>query len=175
MKFWFVFLAITLFSASCGSFHQTKEWNQVERLAKASNNAMIKKGFDLISHGAGGRNTISKVRAMFYTDKYKFKTVDEVRNFFIPIVEEYVRPFNEVRNLRPYFKNYPFGAKNLELTIIFNDEYGNNLTDPWISAVLTDNGQFVCSSYLGIPGKPFEKRTYVEDYYKAREQVIQSK
>lgn len=111
MKLWIVFSVVVLFCASCGRLYQTKEWNQVERLTNASNKAMTKKGFVLISQGARGRNTISTVTAAFSTDKYKFKTVDEVRNFFIPLVEEYVKPFNEVRSLRPYFKNYPFGAK----------------------------------------------------------------
>ena len=61
----------------------------------------------------------------YSTQKKRFKTVDEAREYIVDLIEQYLQPLD--KNTIP--------SKYFHITVSFRDEQGNYLTPPWIAAV----------------------------------------
>jgi hypothetical protein len=68
-------------------------------------------------------------------------TENEARKLIISCVDDFLEAVNKDENLKPFLKNYPFSAKNLELTIY---NYGKNQIlhyFPYIAIVTNSEGK----------------------------------
>ena len=119
----------------CSCIETRKEVRTFYQLIGKSNERLTKNGFSLLHYGWKCDPTIQKISMRYTTEKYKFKTVEEVRCFIVPLFEEYIKPFNEDKSIRPYLLTYPLGARNFEFNIIFQEKVAHNVVAPWIDAV----------------------------------------
>jgi len=87
----------------------------------------------------------------YSTQKERFKTVPEAREYIVGIVEQYLQPLDK--------KVLP--SKHFHMTIAFLNEEGNYLTKPWVAAVSKREGKLYYSVYDGeiatIHSEPYEK------------------
>ncbi len=89
----------------------------------------------------------------------------EARSLLIHCVEDFLEAVNNDEQLRPFLKDYPFKAKNLELTIINFDKDQFLHTFPNIAVVSNDQGKvsFFTKEVSQIYGYHTEKyETYDE-------------
>jgi hypothetical protein len=71
--------------------------------------------------GIGGMDKVWLMSLAF--DRYgEPLTEDEARKLIISCVDDFLEAVNKDENLKPFLKNYPFTAKNLELTIFNYDK-----------------------------------------------------
>ena len=140
-----IILLITIIFTVCSCIEiETKnEIRTLQRLIKQSNERVIARGFILLGYGGKWNPTIQLIDMSYTTTEYKFKSVEEARNFFLPFFEEYIKPFNEEKSIRPYLMNFPLDARNLELSITFKENATQSLLAPWINRISTCNGKII--------------------------------
>jgi hypothetical protein len=83
----------------------------------------------LMLSGYGGAmvGDIQSVTLRFLS--YHVLNVDAARILYVEMMEEFLVRINQNDKIRPYLHDYPFGIKNMELTIGFDDTNGDILGD----------------------------------------------
>jgi hypothetical protein len=87
----------------------------------------------------------------------------------IKINEDLLRRYNENEEIRPYLKNYPFTAMNLEIGILLTDEKGNLLFKSSGKELLSAVYQFSGNIIYQILNeeKPYLQDVFEETYEEA--------
>ncbi len=161
-----VCLAIVLNLVACFDIETESHVRALYRVVNHQDNKFRKKGFTRSAYGGRWYSTIHEISLEYTTTQYRFQTIDEIRKFFIPLVEEYLQPLNEERSIRPYLSNFPFDTNNLELGITFYDLDRMRLQIPWICYVSSIEGKIV---YFGLhPGKQTTTLLYSETFEEAK-------
>lgn len=65
---------------------------------------------------------------------------NQLREILIDCVEELLNAINTNEKLRPYLKNYPFTAKEVEIKLFIIDQKGEDIYDPEIDVAAAHNG-----------------------------------
>jgi len=139
MKFYlFAFLLVGVFFQACST--KSKEeiaayelMNSFIKVEKKENNLC------LMGIGTSMPDTIHKFNLTFVT--YQNLNVNQARILFINSTQKLLDRVNVNRQIRPYLNNYPFNAKNLDFTIMFEDIRGNFVNPPHIAFVSLTDGK----------------------------------
>ena len=164
-KKFIVMALIGLAVCSCIDIETRGQIRTLERVIKQSNASLVNKGFVLRSYGGKGNPTIQNIDMGYQTTDYKFKSVDEARSFFVPICEEYLKPFNAEKSIRPYLINYPVDMSILNLSITFMDGPNFSYMAPWIASVHASNGRI--TYFVHTPDKTYSTVLFREPYEEA--------
>ncbi len=122
---------------SCLDIDMAPHERALYRIVNKQDSKFRKKGFIPIGRGGRFYPIVDTIYMAYITTKYRFKTIDEVRSFFVPLFEEYLQPLNDEASIRPYLQNYPLDARHLELAIRFAEADDSHVQLPWISNVST--------------------------------------
>ena len=95
-------------------------------------------------------------------------TIENGRKLLIAAVQEFVQSVNAEEQIRPYLQNYPFEAKNVQISIFLQNPDGSKLS----------SGLHVISAYEGIlnyniddPEGPLFKTLLEETYEEALQKL----
>ena len=85
---------------------------------------LIERDFDLSCCGDGGAmaDRISEVSLRFSTPRRA--TIQEARELEVRCIQRVLDAFNHCEKIRPYLAEYPFTAKNVDVMISFETNYG---------------------------------------------------
>jgi len=91
--------------------------------------------------GSGGAmmTDIKVLDLAFYLPKSV--SVEDARGIIVDFAELFLSVINQNNKIKPYLANYPFEAKNLALTIAFENEDGTDTYDPNLSSVILTRGK----------------------------------
>lgn len=98
----------------------------------------------------------------------------KARQILVDCVEDYIQAINNKKELRPYLKDYPVTAKNIEITLFIKDAEGKDLFYPHLSFAGVILG---CIEYTTRdPKDPYadktrEEETFEEAVKKAKEEL----
>ena len=95
---------------------------------------------------------------------------ERLREIIVDCVEEFLTPINANERLRPFLKNYPFTANEIEIEIYIVDETGRRLYDPEIMFAGESNGTLRYRT-VDINDKLGFKSYFEEDYETAHKLV----
>ena len=128
-----VFFVIGLLLMSCTVTSQDKGYLYGNKLAANLDKRLREKGY--VAAGSGGSyigGTIRKVIRNYYTQKEQFRSIEEARRAIIPLVEEFLATFNTDTHVRPSLHHFPFGIRDIDLSIVCVDTKGKFLREPYI-------------------------------------------
>jgi hypothetical protein len=110
---------------------------KIEQVRQSYTRYLANNGIYETCYGYGKRwgTTENTTREYYSTCQFRFDSVDTARLFFCRLHDEFVRRFNEKREIRPFLDDFPLGAKNTELHIHFVDNKKKELPYPYIAAV----------------------------------------
>ncbi len=145
------------------------EIRTLHHLIHTSDTTLRKKGFRCFMTGGQWHSTIKEIARGYSINQYCFKTVEDARRFFVPLADEYIRPFNEEPSIRPYLANYPLNSRNFYLIIKFVDMDGNELLNPWIGSIHAGHGKI--TYYMSAPDKSYTELLYSEPFEEAQKIV----
>lgn len=92
-------------------------------------------------------------------------TKEQLREILVDCEEEFLAKVNENERIRPYLKNYPFNAENIELEIFVNDsQTGEMAVDPFITVASISNGLLVYRTEHKDPKTSGYKSKVLESY-----------
>lgn len=98
-----------------------------------------------------------------------------LREMLVDCVEEFLVPINADEKLRPFLKNYPFTAKEIDIAIFIKDKNGNRLYDPEISVASAHYGKVYFNTVDKNNTMNGYKEWMEEDYETARKIVEENK
>lgn len=164
-------LIFAIILASCsGSSSVTDDSNPnriVKKIVSQNIQQLNKEGFELCAIGDMGPITLRGLIARFETSnpKYRFKSREEARIFFVEKVEEYAKPFNEEKKIRLIMHNFPFTDKNINLDFRFLNNDKTPLQPPLICDIANKDGKIFYKMW-NEKDKTLET-IYVEQYVDA--------
>ncbi|NNM43196.1 MAG: hypothetical protein HKM07_02510 [Chlamydiae bacterium] len=96
-----------------------------------------------------------------------YQTVDlsHARELLIYSIEKYLSSINSDQKIRPYLHEYPFGAKNVEISIHFYNPDGSDVALDKIYYASAIDGKL--SYYVDLPEKYSRKSIHEETYEQA--------
>lgn len=93
--------------------------------------------------------------------------VEEGRRLFVNGIELFCSMFNQDLTIRPYLRNYPFGQKNIHLTLAFVDPiYFNPYPRPYVSLIFCEHGIIFYRAY-----NP-QTQDYGDFYHESYEEAV---
>jgi hypothetical protein len=101
---------------------------------------------------------------------YHVLNVDEARILYVEMMEEFLVRINQNDQIRPYLHDYPFGIKNMELTIGFDDTNGDILGDGHVAMVFIGKNEMLRYEAYNSITKEFYT-IHKEPYTDARRKV----
>jgi hypothetical protein len=176
MKF-IAILITSIFLFGCGQntrdtrYKPTRESIERERLcdtimSKVAVKLQHEKG--LIPCGSGGQTSHGVQMLALSFDYRQPTTIENGRKLLIAAVQEFVQSVNAEEQIRPYLQNYPFEAKNVQISIFLQNPDGSKLS----------SGLHVISAYEGIlnyniddPEGPLFKTLLEETYEEALQKL----
>ena len=161
-----VVMAMFSFLFGCSAFgHQSPLYVKLAKQITATTAERLEKQKKLHLVGTGGEmmDDIQMMAMSFYF--YSIVDADVARNLLITSVEEYLSVINTNEKIKPYLHNYPFTAKNVEVTIFFYNSDGSNISPGAISIATADKGKVIY--YVDDPEKHTFKTLYEESYEEA--------
>jgi hypothetical protein len=111
-----------------------------EILGKTSKKLEKKHRMKAMGTGIGMPAGIVEMLALSF-EKTGPMSKDLAREVVIDCVQEMVNAVNTNERIKPYLKNYPFTAKNIEIAIFLIDKSGNEIYAPNIGVVSATNGE----------------------------------
>jgi hypothetical protein len=67
-------------------------------------------------------------------------TQEKLRFMLVSSVAEFLSAINANQEVRPYLNIFPFTPKEIEITIVVNDQQGKNIYDPFIGMAIAREG-----------------------------------
>ncbi|MBS0653328.1 MAG: hypothetical protein JSR39_07355 [Verrucomicrobia bacterium] len=127
----------------------------------------IKKSNEMKLIGSGGSmmHNVETVSLHFYY--YHPASIDEARNLILEITNNLISAFNSNQEIRPYLANFPFEAKNFDISIAFMKKNNELQNPPSISSVCISNG------ILRYRNDDTEKDRLVTIYQETYEEALQ--
>jgi hypothetical protein len=157
-------LVSLLMFVSCIRTPARKDFAIADSIIAANNKKLAKEGFECFGSGGSFPGTIKLISLSFTTQKYQFESIKEVRLFFYKFFQDYAKPFNEEKRIRPYLHRFPIDAKMLELVFVFRDTKGQICQPPNLARVQCIWGimtyfQYdpISEDYINIYTEPFDK------------------
>ncbi|MBI3259664.1 MAG: hypothetical protein HYZ54_09350 [Ignavibacteriae bacterium] len=130
MKRFIIILILTVLSISALYFYNNPPPRNYERFANkitANVAKKLKEEHDLHLVGIGGRMMYSVEMMSMRFDYYHQITLEEARKLLVIAIKEYLSAINSDEKIRPYLKEYPFTAKNVEIGIFILQSNGSKV------------------------------------------------
>ena len=128
----------------------------------------------LYIYGSGGvmMNELKKVE-VWYLSLAKMD-VDQARKLYVTALEEYLKKYNESKEIRPFLHKFPFTVENIKMTIVFENESQTHQGEGFVAYILRGkNNQIFYEGYDHKTEKLYD--IYSEPYEKALEIVRNQK
>jgi hypothetical protein len=118
------------------------------------------KGLILVGIGGQMMNDIQKMSISFYL--YHEVDLATARELVVNSVNEYLKEINNNKEIQPYLHEYPFTAKNIEISIFIYNSDRSDLPLNKIYCVSADEGKV--SYFIRSLGfyKPFSEESFEE-------------
>ncbi|WP_044882471.1 hypothetical protein [Neochlamydia sp. EPS4] len=100
-----------------------------EILDKASKKLQKKYSMRTIGTGIGMPDGVVTMLALSF-EKTGPLTKEEGRRIIVDCVQEILQIINTHEKIRPYLKNYPFSARDIEVRVFLADKFRNDIFDP---------------------------------------------
>jgi hypothetical protein len=168
MYFHSLFILIIFLFSSCVRFERYSNPGVkiVHDLQKRNNKKLATIGIYTCTFG--GHSTGQRViDGMYVTNRYRFTSIDQAREFFVAFVDEYTKPFKEEPRIRPYLHNYPLTDSNFEFMVSFYDDKGQELQRPYIQNIM-NLGDKIYYSTCDLSVKPSSQDLFEETFEEAR-------
>lgn len=143
-----------------------------EEIIEANNWKLASEGIKCVGSGGTFPGTIRTISLDFRTKWHKFDSIDEARAFFCKFFEEYARPFNEEKRIRPYLYRFPVNANMLELAVFFCDPENEAYGPPSVARVGCALGKIRYSQRDPHTGKYFD---IYEEPFDAAQRIVAGK
>jgi len=130
------FFLIVYCCIACSSSYSHDGVEYCNKLAKTIDKKLAQQGY--CSVGIGGSykaGTIRYIIRKYQTQHEQFKTIEEARRSIVPVVELFLKTFNEDKHIRPSLYNFPFRPQNVKIGIACIDDQGHFLREPFIYSV----------------------------------------
>jgi hypothetical protein len=115
--------------------------------------------------GTGGRAMLGIERNSLSFSYYRDKElkIEEARKDMVDIINKYLQEINQKKELRPFLRNYPFNAKNIEITLFVMTEKADNPPHGFLDVIKAEEG--VISYYtapFSVKSEPILEETFEE-------------
>jgi len=120
------------------------------------------KGYAIYGSGGGFRGQVNNLDLMLKS--YKRLKIDEARQEYLKIMNQFLYTLNMDKYIRPYFKDYPVTPKNILLQLSFSSPDNVRYNKPNITLIFNNENKIVYCVYeseLKRFSKVFEE-TYEE-------------
>lgn len=142
---------------------------EADRLAASYVNRM-KQAEHMEIMGSGGRLMYNVDELDFMFRYPKFVDLKEARSIIVRSAQVYLELVNSDENIRPYLKEYPVGAKGVELTIVFTPSGSfEGIEGDYVRSALFSEGKIYYRRYAGKSKLPVV--FFVETYEEAVQQL----
>ena len=136
MNYLAVLFVIGLLLMSCTIPSRHKGYLYGNNLAATLDKKLRPKGY--VAAGSGGSfigGTMREIIRDYYTHQEQFRSIEEARRAIVPLVEEFLITFNTDTRVRPFLYHFPFGIRDIDLSIACVDAKGKFLREPYIYSV----------------------------------------
>lgn len=165
-----MFFIIFPFISSCMSLPREEKYanqiiNNFAKRQKKINNLQVK--------GTGGCIP-NRVKSLFISfDMYEKLTLEEAREKYISIIDDFVEYINQDGRLANYSQNWPFTEKNVDVNLAFTSR--NEFIDPPYIAFICVCNETICyaQNKRGEKGNPLV--TFHKETFEEAKKIIQSK
>lgn len=135
-----------------------------EITAKVAKRLTKKHQMDWIGEGGGMMGSVYMLGLSFQIHHPLVR--NEARELIVDCVQELLAAVNTNEEIRPFLKDYPFTAKNVQILIFSNYPNGKEAYDPYISVVSVATSDDIFFSTTE-PNKNSYKNRYRESYSEA--------
>ena len=161
------------FFCSCTSNeHQSPDYEEIadEITDKTARKLQKKTGLVLVGTGGQMMHDIQMMAMSF--DLYHEIDLEKARELAVFSAEEYLKAINGNEEIRPYLHEYPFTAKNVEISIFIHNPDGSNLSSEKLHCISARRGKIkYYSDDLGYYN-PLHEETYEEAVNTVRNQNL---
>ncbi len=116
----------------------------------------------LCGSGGGMPDGIVDMLALSF-ESYRSLSIEEARPILVDCINTYVNAVNANQELKPYLKNAPFTAKNIEICIFFYTPQKEIVCDPFLCVANSYRGKLIYATEE--KGQKFGyKSEFIESY-----------
>ncbi len=137
-------------------------------MMKVARQITTEKELYLVGTGGQMMNEIQMLALSF--QGFRDVSLDEARELIVYAVETFVNEVNRNEKVRPYLANYPFIAKNVEISLLFFKPDYSEVDVPNISFIVTRRG--CIKYYYGMPEFNIKNPCLIESYEEALKGVV---
>jgi hypothetical protein len=145
-----------------------------EAIERKNARRLSREDFYCFMNGGGNFGPLEEIAGGFQTRKYRFTSIEEARAFFYAFVIDYIKPFNDDKEIRPYLRHFPLIADNFSLVVQFQDERCRQLEPPYIGSIWLQRGAIYYFAETPSTNKPSEV-LYSETFAEAEEILNKSR
>lgn len=161
-----IFLATILLTYSCSLLEGNKDYvRKINRAQRAANASLKQQGYKRCATGGSCYGDLRLYAEDYDAYHDQFATIDEARLFIVEKAEAYMKVVNEDKEVRPYLHNYPFTARNLQLSFYFRDKNYKLISESYISSVRVNTGRVFYERRN--PGEDWGRTIHTESYEQA--------
>ncbi|MEX0962286.1 MAG: hypothetical protein WDZ28_05475 [Simkaniaceae bacterium] len=166
--FWIMIIAIFSFFSYSSTTGLSKDEKIVNQITKETAKKLNEKK-KLVLIGTGGQMMYKIEMLAMSFNYYQEVDLETARELLVESVEEYLSAINSNQEVRSYLFNYPFTAKNIEITIFFRNPDGSNAASEKINIAAANQGKLIY--YIDSPDKHTITAIYRETYEEAKEAI----
>jgi len=137
----FLFISMLLFvSCTHPPVQPREEFAIIDNILIKTNQKLAREGF--YERGSGGSYVpdIRSIIELYATNRYRFQSIDDTRLFFCKFFDDFVRPLNAEKRIRPLLHTYPLTPQIVSLRVSFVDDQREYLPPPYIASVAIIKG-----------------------------------
>jgi hypothetical protein len=122
-----------------------------------------KYGFHPCAFGGGATEEGIWLFSIHFDYYHEPMLIDQARRLIVSCAEEFLELINSSEEIRPYLKNYPSTAKNIEIAIFFKSVERKKIYDPYMAVVSTNEGTITYRTEE--EGNRFDYKLEVDESY----------
>jgi hypothetical protein len=122
-----------------------------------------KYGFHPCAFGGGATEEGIWLFSIHFDYYHEPMLIDQARRLIVSCAEEFLELINSSEEIRPYLKNYPSTAKNIEIHIYFTDIDRKKIYDPYLTVVSINEG--IIRYKTEEEGNSFEYKSNIRESY----------
>lgn len=174
-KFLLILTSIVIVFFLIAFFFRDSDISDEEKLAIRTESKAAKlicKKYGMECYGNGGQKNEKLEASFLYFKKKKKVNKEEARELLVNVAVDFLDVINSNEEIRPHLVTYPYGIKNIEVTIIFYSEDGHDVYDPLITAASTSNGRVFFKT--DSPENPYQYKNKYEESFEEALRIVHS-
>ncbi len=124
---------------------------------------------DCIGSGGGFAKNVDQIAIKFVA--YRRATVEEARELEVSLIKNLLERINTDKRIKPYLSEYPFKAKNLDISVSFRKKNAGRYLDESVALVFLARGKIF---YDYINPKTEELVTIMNESYEEALKIVNS-